>query len=266
VRHEIARAGGLIFGGIPCGAARMLFAGEVRPVKVLKLTLTLLLAAAVGAVLWQRLEPRTRPLAPAQVQPKPFDPAWHRMSVVECALTPLAPRFDHPLGSEHGALTYNAQPFRVARHLGDDLNGIGGGNSDLGDPVYAAGTGLVVLSRDGGPGWGNVVILAHRVADAEAAAGWRIVQTMYAHLDEILVRRGETVRRGAKIGTVGTAGGRYLAHLHFEVRIGPYVNPGTGYADQPMNRVSPERFLREFRGAPEDLLNPDPLLDADASD
>jgi murein DD-endopeptidase MepM/ murein hydrolase activator NlpD len=185
----------------------------------------------------------------------PFDPAFHRLSPVEVAGLPLATRFDAPMGSEHGALTYNAQPFRANRHLGDDLNGIGGQNSDLGDAVYASGFGRVVYEGVPGPGWGKMIILAHRVREAEKT---RVIQTIYAHLDQILVKPDQVVQRGEKIGTVGTADGQYLAHLHFEVREGPYVNPGVGYADAPLNRLSPERFLAEYRGAADDLLNPAP--------
>jgi hypothetical protein len=200
------------------------------------------LLAAVG--FWLQ-----RPLTP------PFDPAFKRMSSVEVARLPLAARFDAPMGSEHGALTYNAQPFRINRHLGDDLNGIGGLNSDLGDRVYASGFGRVVYAGVPGPGWGKMIILAHRMREAEKT---RVIQTVYAHLDQIFVKHGQVVQRGEKIGTVGTAGGQYLAHLHFEVREGPYVNPGVGYADAPMNRLSPERFLAQHRGASDDLLSPAP--------
>jgi hypothetical protein len=185
----------------------------------------------------------------------PFDPAFKRMSPVEVARLPLAARFDAPMGSEHGALTYNAQPFRINRHLGDDLNGIGGLNSDLGDRVYASGFGRVVYAGVPGPGWGKMIILAHRVREADKT---RVIQTVYAHLDQLLVKQDQVVQRGEKIGSVGTADGQYLAHLHFEVREGPYVNPGVGYADAPMNRLSPERFLAEHRGASDELLNPAP--------
>jgi hypothetical protein len=187
----------------------------------------------------------------------PFDPAFLRLSPVEIGQLPLAVRFDAPMGSEHAALTYNAQPFRVSRHLGDDLNGIGGLNSDLGDAVFAAGMGRVIYAGEPGPGWGKMIILGHRVPEKGTAG---MVQTVYAHLDQVLVRHGQVVQRGEKIGTVGTAGGQYLAHLHFEVREGPYVNPGVGYADAPLNRLSPEAFLREHRGAAQALLNPAPSL------
>lgn len=154
-------------------------------------------------------------------------------------------------------MTYNAQPFRITRHLGDDLNGIGGMNSDLGDPVYAAADGRVVYRGVAGPGWGNVIIVAHRVRNAETHE-WDVVQTLYAHLDTMRVQPDQVVRRGDQIATVGTAFGKYLAHLHFEVRRGPYVFPGVGYADSPLNCLSPERFVAEHRGAANEVLNVSP--------
>ncbi len=82
---------------------------------------------------------------------KPLDAAFIRLSPAEVAALPTAVRFDAPMGTESGAFTYNAQRFRVNRHLGDDLNGIGGWNSDLGDPVYASGVGKVIYAA----GWGQ---------------------------------------------------------------------------------------------------------------
>jgi hypothetical protein len=40
--------------------------------------------------------------------------------------------------SENSAMAYNARRFTENHHLGDDLNGIGGEGSDLGDPIYVA--------------------------------------------------------------------------------------------------------------------------------
>ena len=228
-------------------------------VRTLRAAATLLAAVAIIYAIWQRLSPRLESLPAHAFTPKPFDPAFQRLSPRELAALPLATRFDLPLGSEHGAMTYDAQPFRVTRHLGEDLNGIGGQNSDLGDPVFAAGAGRVVLARDVGGGWGKMVILAHRLPSEETGVlVGKVIQTVYAHLEEIHVRMGETLERGRQLGTVGTADGKYLAHLHFEVREGTYPGPGVGYADVPMNRLNPTRFLYENRGAPDDLLNPAP--------
>ncbi len=51
-------------------------------------------------------------------------------------------------------MSYNAQRLTQNHHLRDDLNGIGGEDSDLGDPIYAVANGRVLLTRDGGPGLG----------------------------------------------------------------------------------------------------------------
>ena len=219
-----------------------------RLLKTVKIVALAALLAAVAISLW----PTSRP-----VQTTPFDPAFSRLSPLEIATLPVAARWDAPMGSELGALTYNAQPFRVTRHLGDDLNGIGGYNSDLGDPVYAAAAGRVVFAGVPGTGWGNMVILAHRVFNTQTGA-LEVVQSMYAHLDQVLVQPGQTLHRSKKLGTVGTGGGLYLAHLHFETRQGPYINPSVGYADAPLNRMSPEHFVAEHRGAAVTLLNPAP--------
>jgi hypothetical protein len=213
---------------------------------------SLLLVAAAASFWWWRVH------GGRWTGAGPFDPAFRRLTAKEVVALPLTTRLDMPLGSQHGALTYNARPFRISRHLGDDLNGIGGENSDLGDPVFAAGAGRVVYTGSPGSGWGKMIIVAHRLpADDQAGP---VVQTMYAHLERVLVHEGQIVQRGEKIGTVGTAEGAYLAHLHFEVRLGPYINPAEGYADTPLNRVSPDRFIAERRGAGATDLGPAPAL------
>ncbi|HEY2573664.1 MAG TPA: M23 family metallopeptidase [Verrucomicrobiaceae bacterium] len=181
--------------------------------------------------------------------PEDLPLAFQLPDPLEMASIPTAYRFDFPLGSEHGAMAYNAQPFTVNRHLGDDLNGIGGENSDLGDPIFAVADGLVLLAREGGPGWGKVIILLHAYLDDGQR---RYLQSYYGHVDTILVRPHQIVRRGDKIATVGTAHGKYFAHLHLEMRefITPFVGPG--YREDTNGWLNPTEFIRTHRGAPED--------------
>ena len=75
------------------------------------------------------------------------------------------------------------------------------------------------------------------------------------HRDSILMGAGamaaEDVRRGQKIATVGTAGGRYFAHLHFEMRefITPFIGPG--YRENIRGWLDPSAFIAAHRGAPD---------------
>jgi murein DD-endopeptidase MepM/ murein hydrolase activator NlpD len=106
---------------------------------------------------------------------------------------------------------YNALDFGENNHLGEDWNGNGGGNTDCGEPVYAVANGVVTYAADAGPGWGNVVIVTHTLPDGSK------VQSLYGHLKEILKTAGEVSKR-EKIGTIGDANGKYLCHLHLELR------------------------------------------------
>lgn len=85
-----------------------------------------------------------------------------------------------------------------------------------GTPVLASGGGRVVFAgryplRRNVRWWryGNVVVVTH---------GTRYL-TIYAHLHEITVRRGATLRRGEEVGTVGNTGWSTSPHLHYEVRV-----------------------------------------------
>lgn len=92
-----------------------------------------------------------------------------------------------------------------------------GGNNDgidiavpLGTPVKAAENGVVAYSGDELKGYGNLVLIRH-------ANNW---VSAYAHNDEILVKRGEQVRRGQVIGKAGRTGQASQPQLHFELRKG----------------------------------------------
>ncbi|MCP4846865.1 MAG: M23 family metallopeptidase [Verrucomicrobiaceae bacterium] len=185
---------------------------------------------------------------------------------IDAARSPQATRFDSPIGSEHGALTYNAQPFMAfnrkfgSYHLADDLNGIGGGDTDLGDSVYAVAAGRIVFAGHASDDWGNIVIVEHAFGSGIRR---RLIQTVYAHLEWINTAVGMLVKRGESIGTIGGADGRYPAHLHFELRDAYVADPGTGYAKDKLNRRNPGKTLIEMRGAPDHLLNESPRAHED---
>ena len=233
--------------------------------------LTLAVAAALLVfVLWRAgggsqgvrigFQDADAPLAmPADGQ---IDQRFQFVSAWDHARIPVAGRFDPPMGSEHAALVYNAQKFgemnekRGGPHLGDDLNGIGGMNTDLGDPVYSTADGLVLYTGEPSHGWGKIVIIAHKAADG------RMLHSMYAHLHRIDVPRGAWVARGGRIGSVGTANGCYPAHLHFEIRAANEVDIGPGYGANPLNRLDPMATVTALRGAAPDALSPSPMAAA----
>jgi murein DD-endopeptidase MepM/ murein hydrolase activator NlpD len=206
----------------------------------------LLLAAiffgALAAGVFFRLGPELR-------RPPKISAAFQIASPILLAGLPTAARFDFPIGSENGAFAYNAQRFTENRHLGDDLNGIGGENSDLGDPIFAVADGQVIFAGEAGPGWGNVIIVLHAY---EENGTRKFVQSYYGHVETILVARKQNVRRGEQIATIGTADGRYWAHLHFEMRefTTPFIGPG--YRDDTRGWIDPSAFIAAHRGAPAD--------------
>lgn len=232
---------------------------HTRPLNLLILLVIVALAGFVGVT----LQPPAEEIGADSPLPMPengeVDHRFHFLSAWETAQIPLATRFDPPLGSDHGGLVYNAQKFwemnvkRGGHHTGDDLNGIGGMNTDLGDPVFCVADGLVIYAGEPSPGWGKLVVVAHRALDG------RPLHSMYAHLERIDVSLGALVPRGGNIGKVGTANGYYPAHLHFEMRASDGVDIGAGYAAYPLNRLDPMGTISGLRNAADDELSSSPL-------
>jgi hypothetical protein len=195
-------------------------------------------------------------LRPEFLRAKKFDPAFYLTSPIDLASLPTVTRFDFPLGNENGAFAYNAQRFTENRHLGDDLNGIGGENSDFGDPIYAVADGRVLLAREGGPGWGNVIIILHAYEENGVR---KYIQSYYAHVETILVAPRQQIRRGEQIATVGNAHGQYFAHLHFEMRefVTPFIGPG--YRTDTRGWINPTEFIAKHRGASDDDIGRPPM-------
>lgn len=166
------------------------------------------------------------------------------------AFVKLADGFDPPVGKVGGACTgegyHVTRGFRPNGHLGEDWNGDRGGDTDLGDPVYTIGNGAVVFAKDVRAGWGNVVIVRHNYRDTDGAV--KTVDSLYGHLQAILVREGQQVKRGDQIGRIGNNRGMYEAHLHLEI----HKNLGIGvdrasFARDYSNYFSPREFIGSHR-------------------
>jgi lipoprotein NlpD len=76
-----------------------------------------------------------------------------------------------------------------------------------GAPVQAAAAGSVVYAGDGLIGYGKLIILKHN--DTYLSA--------YGHNATLLVREGESIKKGQRIATMGEGPGRE-PRLHFEIR------------------------------------------------
>jgi murein DD-endopeptidase MepM/ murein hydrolase activator NlpD len=106
---------------------------------------------------------------------------------------------------------YRNHPFTGRRqfHKGIDIS------APTGTPVYATADGVVMTARVMG-NFGNVIKVDH---------GYGYV-SIYGHLDEIHVRRGQRVSQGEVIGTIGNTGRSTASHLHYEIRLqGRPVDP-----------------------------------------
>ena len=79
-----------------------------------------------------------------------------------------------------------------------------------GDAVRAAESGVIVYTGSQIAGYGNLILVRHRDEYV----------TAYAHLDKMLVKKGDVVKRGQTIGTVGSTGSVEKPQLHFEIRKG----------------------------------------------
>ncbi|WP_299440542.1 M23 family metallopeptidase [uncultured Aquimarina sp.] len=146
--------------------------------------------------------------------------------------------FDFPVGKPNATGYYNAQKFKENNHLGDDWNGVGGGNSDLGDAIYSIANGYVSFAEDIGGGWGNVIRIIHKYKG-------NYYESVYAHCQSIKVKEGDFLKKGTLIATIGNANGQYLAHLHLELRDDIFMSIGGGYSENTKGYLDPTKFIKE---------------------
>ena len=115
-----------------------------------------------------------------------------------------------------GALPTFRWPVRgkVITSYGAKTNGKANDGINLavpeGTPVKAAEDGVVAYSGNELKGYGNLVLIRH-------SNGY---VTAYAHASELLVKRGDTIKRGQVIAKSGQSGEVASPQLHFEIRKG----------------------------------------------
>lgn len=178
--------------------------------------------------------------------------------------------FDFPCGAPDGDGYYVAAGLcdedyyrkHKAWHTGEDWNGVGGGDTDEGHPVYAVADGRVEAAGVYGT-WGNIVVLEHRLPEG------RQVWSQYAHLGEMHVRVGDVVRRGQQIGTIGhmrdaSGGDTGPAHAHVELRQ-RYLRPnewGMSREDVLRCYLPVSEWIRAHRPGTAHLPEHEPATDA----
>ena len=102
-----------------------------------------------------------------------------------------------------------------------------------GTPIYATGDGVVVEVQTEFGGYGKYVEINH---------GFGFV-TRYAHMNDFNVKKGQKVKRGDMIGTVGNTGSSTAPHVHYEVlKDGRYVNP-VNYFFKDLNPADYNKIL-----------------------
>lgn len=139
------------------------------------------------------------------------------------AIQPIANKDLQRIASGFG---YRMHPiYKTTRmHAGIDFT------APTGTDIYCTGDGVVV-EADNAHGYGRKVVVDH-------GFGYK---TIYAHMKEFKVRKGQKVKRGDVLGTVGSTGLSTAPHLHYEVvRNGVKIDPINYF----YNDLTPEEYER----------------------
>lgn len=137
---------------------------------------------------------------------------------------------DVVLGGGNGKLRYPTSSKAISAGFPNYSDGSYHGGIDFPVPmntdVCAAEDGKVIFSGTAPPinngGYGNYIVLEHKI-------NGRTIITLYGHNTTLLVKYGDTVKRGQVIAKSGSTGNSTGPHVHFEVQLdklwGTRVNP-----------------------------------------
>lgn len=107
---------------------------------------------------------------------------------------------------------FRVDPFnqKVKFHKGIDIA------AKVGTPIISTAYGIITNISESKTGYGNMVIIEHSYG----------FESLYAHLSQILVTKGERVIPGQTIGLMGESGRATGSHLHYEIhKNGVSLNP-----------------------------------------
>jgi murein DD-endopeptidase MepM/ murein hydrolase activator NlpD len=180
------------------------------------------LKAAAAAPAPAKQTPIAQGARPAEPKATPIAPPKQRMAGNEPpssarVVTPTEPTIETESGA--GEAAPGSPTFRWPVR-GRIIAGFGGHNGqqndgiDLSVPegtsVKAADDGVVAYAGNELKGYGNLVLVRHQNGYV----------TAYAHASELMVKRGDTVKRGQIIARSGQTGNVNAPQLHFEIRRG----------------------------------------------
>ena len=153
-----------------------------------------------------------RPPAGSMPAPK-ADASKMDTAKVEASNTPQ-PEASKEMVAEPGIRLSSPAKGKVTDDFSEKTKGIDIAGK-LGDPITAAADGKVVYAGNSLRGYGNLVIIKHDTT----------YLTAYAHNRTLLVKEGDTVKKGQKIAEMGDTDTNSVK-LHFELRVnGKPVNP-----------------------------------------
>jgi len=148
------------------------------------------------------------------------------------AIPAIQPVKNEDLSRMASGFGWRSDPFTKAnkRHMGMDFS------APKGTPVFVSGDGVIERADQSAAGYGKHIRVNH---------GFGYV-SLYAHLSNYNIKKGQRVKRGDLIGFVGNTGRSQAPHLHYEIiKNGVKINPINFY----YGSLSPEEFAAMQKAA-----------------
>ncbi|MFC9248240.1 M23 family metallopeptidase [Streptomyces sp. NPDC057136] len=219
-RPSLSRVRGTVVAA-SVGASMVLGAGAAFAASgTANTTSTVALAGAAGSVA-QQAEVQSKAAASAKkAAAEKSVKAKEAAKKKAAAAKKKASSWEAPVEKYTLSATYGTGGARwAAKHSGQDFA------VPIGTKVEAAHAGTVVKAGPNGggdgPAYGNAVVIKHSNGK----------YSQYAHLSQINVKIGQTVKTGQKIALSGNTGNSSGPHLHFEIR----TTPNYGSALDPVS-------------------------------